>query len=169
MKNFENLLSGGDLRSIGQSNKAVSSVRSQEDFDELFQCLYNDKRIIVSRAADAIEKVTVNHPKYLFNYKRNILELCESDTNIELTWHLALIAPRLNLTQKEAVNIWTILTGWASNTEGSKIVRVNAVQGLFEMLKQFPEFKESFHKLISDLKPEGISSINARIRKLKIQ
>lgn len=168
MKKFEKLLSGGDLRSIGQSNKVVSSIGSQGDFDKLFQCLYNDTRIIVSRAADAIEKVTVNHPEYLFKYKFNILELCESDTNIELTWHLALIVPRLNLIQKEVVNIWNILTGWASNTEGSRIVRVNAIQGLFEMLKQYPEFKESFQKLILDIKPEGISSINARIRKLKI-
>lgn len=168
MKNFENLLSGGDLRSIGQSNKAASSVKSQENFDDLFQCLYNKKRVIVSRAADAIEKITIHHPEYLHKHKNCILGFYERETDIELKWHLALIAPRLNFIQKEALNIWNILTVWASNKVESKIVRVNAIQGLFELFKQFPEFKERFNKLISKVRSEGISSINARIRKLKI-
>lgn len=166
MKNFEKLLSGGDLRSIGQSNKIVSLVKNQQDFDELFQCLYSDKRVILSRTADAIEKITIEHPEYLDKHKSEILGFYERETNIELKWHLALIVPRLNLIKNEAISIWKILTAWASDKEGSKIVRVNAIQGLFEMLKQFSEFKEQFHKLISDVKSEDVSSINARIKKL---
>jgi hypothetical protein len=39
MADVENLLKGGDLRSIAQSNKVVSVIDNQAGFDKLFQLL----------------------------------------------------------------------------------------------------------------------------------
>ena len=36
MNAFEQLLAGGDLRTIGNSNRVVGLVQNQKDFDELF-------------------------------------------------------------------------------------------------------------------------------------
>jgi hypothetical protein len=48
------LLSGGDLRSIAQSNKVVDLVQDQEDFDKLFQFLFHEDRLVVMRAAPSL-------------------------------------------------------------------------------------------------------------------
>lgn len=56
---FEEILKGGDLRSIGKTNEVVGMVNNQKSFDELYQLLFHPDRKIVMRAADAIEKITL--------------------------------------------------------------------------------------------------------------
>lgn len=101
MRNFETALAGGDLRSIGNSDRVVSEIRNQADFDALFKLLFHDDRIVVMRAADAIEKITIDHPEYLSLYIPQVFELCKTAVNKELKWHLALLIPRLSLTKKK--------------------------------------------------------------------
>ena len=73
---FDRLLSGGDLRSLGNSSIAVLKINDQNDFEELFKFLQNDNRIIAMRAADVIEKITIQNPSYLIRHKNFLLELC---------------------------------------------------------------------------------------------
>jgi hypothetical protein len=109
MNQFEKLLSGGDLRSIRKSNAVVLKVHNQNNFDKLFKCLFHEDRIIAMRAADAIEKLTREFSSYLTKYKKALLELCTTVRNKELKWHLALLIPRLNLSEKENESAWQIL------------------------------------------------------------
>ena len=129
---FQKLLSGGDLRSIGNSNFIGSEVRGQNDFDELFKCLFHKDRIVVMRAADAIEKITINNPQFLAKHKIQIIELCNVSKDKELKWHLALMIPRLQLDTREFDKAWNTLTKWAKDKTNSRIVRVNSIQGLFK-------------------------------------
>jgi len=69
MQNFDDILKGGDLRSIGQSNNVVSLIHNQESFDKLFQQLFHNDRKVVMRTADAIEKMTLNNRDYLKRHK----------------------------------------------------------------------------------------------------
>lgn len=167
MLHLDKLLAGGDLRSRGQSNKIVSLIDNQESFDELFQQLFHPDRIIVMRSADAIEKITIKNANFLKQHKTNILKLCETVQHIELKWHLALIASRLDLTKKEFGKVWQTLTGWANDKKESKIVRVNSIQGLFNLLQTNPESKQNFISTINRIAKENIPSINARIKKLR--
>jgi|KBSSwiStaDraftv2_1062776.scaffolds.fasta_scaffold08501_6 hypothetical protein len=167
MQNFDDILKGGDLRSIGQSNNVVSLIHNQESFDKLFQQLFHNDRKVVMRTADAIEKMTLNNRDYLKRHKKDILKLCDTAKNIELKWHLALLISRVSLTKKEVGKVWQILTGWALDRNESKIVRVNSIQGLFNLLAQHPELKQDFDLTIAETRRENIPSINARIKKLK--
>lgn len=106
MKEFEKILSGSDLRSIGESNFAILKIKNQNDFDELFKYLFYADRLLVMRAADAIEKITINNPQYLTKYKKEIIQLCDVAKDKELKWHLALLIPRLNLKNMEFENAW---------------------------------------------------------------
>lgn len=57
-------LSGGDRRSIGESNRAVSTVlESPELISVLFQGVETDDPVLRMRCTDAIEKVTTTHPR----------------------------------------------------------------------------------------------------------
>lgn len=169
MKKLEELLSGGDLRSIGQSNHLVSIIITQKDFDQLFQLLSNENRLIAMRAADAIEKITIKSPQYLSKHKTALLALCYTAKEKELKWHLALLLPRLKLNDAELGKAWDTLTKWAKDKTNSRIVRVNAVQALFELLIQQDALIDDFKLTLLEIETENIPSINARIRLLRKQ
>ena len=59
------LLGGGDLRSISGSNEVELFIHNQNEFDVLFNFLNDNRRIIVMRAADSIEKVSRRHAAYM--------------------------------------------------------------------------------------------------------
>lgn len=167
MAEFEKILAGGDLRSIGKSNEVVSSIKSQRDFDQLFNCLMHDDRLVVMRAADAIEKITIDHPKYLSGHKKKVLGLLDSAIHIELKWHVGLLVSRLRLNGEEFNSAWTTLRRWAKDRTNSRLVRVGAVQGLYEMAKQEPPRMKDFNAIARAVEKENIPSINARIRNIR--
>ncbi|MGD0338393.1 MAG: hypothetical protein ABSB78_06365 [Bacteroidota bacterium] len=167
MRQIEKLLSGGDLRSIGKRNSVVLKIKNQNDFDELFQFLFHKDRIFAMRAADAIEKITIKNPVYLAKHKKKILELCNTADDRELQWHLALMIPRLHLTYKELKRIWNILSRWASDNTESRIVRVNSIQGLFELSRVYTKLITDFNMILSNIERQNIPSITARIKKLR--
>lgn len=160
-------LKGGDLRSIGKVDQVVAQIRDQADLDELFNGLFSDDRKVVMRTADAIEKVTLKHPVYLRKHKEEIIAICNRANAIELKWHLAQLLPRLDLTAREAEKCWQILSTWAIDRNESRIVRVNSVQGLFELSERMKKGRSDFDNLMDRIEKEKIPSINARIRKLR--
>ncbi|HLL42904.1 MAG TPA: hypothetical protein VK369_07180 [Segetibacter sp.] len=167
MTDLINLLRGGDLRSIGQSDTVVQLINNQEQFDELFKLLFHSDRKIVMRSADSIEKISLNNKGYLKKHKEEILELCLKAEDKELKWHLALLVSRLPLTDIELREVWELLARWAKNRNESKIVRVNSLQALFTLLPKDDKLKDDFKFLLSGVERERIPSLNARIKKLK--
>lgn len=167
MQQLEKILSGGDLRSIGQSNAVAAQVKTQGDFDALFALLFHTERLVVMRAADAIEKITIDKPAYLAKHAEEVLILCKATINKELTWHLAQLLPRLQMNGATAVQAWQILKSWAVDKTNSRIVRVNALQGLFTLAQNQPALKQELDSIASELEKEGTPSIIARIRKLR--
>jgi hypothetical protein len=169
MTNFKEILLGGDLRSIGKSNAVVLKINNQNDFDELFKYLFYANRLIVMRAIDAIEKITIINPQYLTNHTNEIIELCEMAKNKELKWHLALLMPRLNLKNMAFENAWDTLTVWAQDKNNSRIVRVNSIQGLYEMTMPQSNTEKDFWQIVDEIEKENIPSINARINNIRKQ
>lgn len=171
MSSITNKLKGGDLRSLGRTNALISEVTTQKKFDELFKGLFDANRLVVMRSADAIEKITIAHPEYLESHKKELLELFQSAKHIELKWHLAQLIPRLiirlKLNNEETGMVWDKLTQWALDKAGSRIVRVNSMQGLFDIQKRFPDLNKDFTNTLLKLDRENIPSIVARIKKLR--
>ena len=167
MKNIADMLKGGDLRSIGQANKVISLIDDQESFDKLFQQLFNADRKIVMRAADVIEKITLKNAVFLKHHKASILNMIETAKHIELKWHLALIVSRLQLTKKEFSKVWQILTNGTNDKKESRIVRVNSLQGLYDLFLTKKDLKQDLKLTISQIEKENIPLINARIRSIK--
>lgn len=167
MINLETFLAGGDLRSIGKSNLVIAKIENQNDFDDLFRLLFHNDRIIVMRAADAIEKITISNSKYLAKYKKNIIDLCYVAKDKELKWHLALLIPRLKLVNGEFDKGWNILLKWAKDSTDSRIVRVNSIEALSQMAKHNNKYEKDLSLILSELRKENIPSINARIRRIQ--
>ncbi|PYT40812.1 MAG: hypothetical protein DMG47_18620 [Acidobacteria bacterium] len=111
------MLRGGDRRSIGKSNQIVKLVLSDpKRFPELFGCLWDEDPIVRMRAADAAEKITVTRPELLKPHKLELLGLLDEAEQIELRWHLALMAPRLALTVRR-----TLEQGLRTGTAAMKV------------------------------------------------
>jgi hypothetical protein len=166
---YQKILTGGDLRSLGKANAVVKATQNQSDFDQLFACMLLNDRLIVMRAADAVEKITTLHPEYLSTNKKEVLSLCHQNTQKELKWHLAQLVPRLPLSVTEFKEIWSLLTTWAKDKSNSRIVRVNAVQSLADLVVQKQGSASELSLLIADLKKENIPSLNARIKSIEKQ
>jgi hypothetical protein len=85
----------------------------------------------------------------------------------ELKWHIAQLVPRIDLTVEELNEVWNTLAYWTLNKNESKVVRVNALQGLFDLSKDRPELKAEFNRVVLAIDHEMIPSIQARIRKFR--
>lgn len=166
--NLKQKLSGGDLRSIGDADQIVSEITSHDEFDVLFHYMHDTDRLVVMRAADAIEKITLVHPEYLEPHKDDILELCSSVSHIELKWHLALLSSRLSLSMQEQARVFEIMKAWASDSKESRIVRVNALQSMHGLAQRNSSFAADFLSTLEAVQKENIPSINARIRRLNV-
>ena len=94
-KDFAPLLLGKDLRSIARSDEVARSVEDQESFDELFNLLLHHERLLVMRAADAIEKITIDNRKFLEPHRSQLLSLLKSAIHKELKWHIAALVTRV--------------------------------------------------------------------------
>lgn len=161
------LLRGRDLRRVRQNSAVVRAVRDQESFDELFLVVLHHERPLVMRAIDAVEKITRNHPAYLSSHKAELLAVLKSADHKELKWHIAQLITRLDLTNEELRNVSHLLSYWALNRNESKIVRVNALQGLFDLAKNHMELRKDLAVAMKAMEQEMIPSLQARIRKLK--
>ncbi len=166
ISDFLQYLEGGDLRSIARTNEIVRLVNSQSDFDALFQYLFFDDRRIVMRAADAIEKITLQNRDYLIKYCQAIIDLMAAAVDKELKWHLALISSRLALSPQQLPVVWNQLRQWAEDKKESRIVRVNSIQALFELSDNNQELSQAFDTIVRQIATENIPSINARLKKL---
>lgn len=167
MKTFATILLGKDLRSVGRVKEVIDLVRDQESFDQLFGLLLHHEHLLVMRAADAIEKITIARPELLAPHKGQLLSLIKSAVHKELKWHLALLISRVQLSNEEFDEVWDVFAYWVKNPNESKIVRVNSLQGLFELTKINGHYRDKFRQIIEDLQHVPIPSLQARIRKLQ--
>lgn len=161
-----NKLAGGDRRSIGNSNAvAAKAARSQAEFDQLIAGLFADDAIIRMRSSDAAEKASQKNAALLAKHKSRILRSLGQFSQQEVCWHIALMLPRLALTTKEARRAADVLLLWARTSE-SKIVAVNALQGLWEISAKHPVLRGEVRKLVQEFLLNGSAALKARARKL---
>ena len=167
MNDLTQYLQGGDLRSIANVEGLVALLKNQSDFDTLFRYLHSDDRLIAMRAADAVEKISRKRTDFLQNHRKELVAFLQIAENKELKWHLAQLASRLVLPDMEIERVWTVLSNWAKNEKESKIVRVNALQSLYDLSQSHIHLKNDFKRIIQEIEIENIPSLNARISKLK--
>jgi len=159
-------LKGGDRRSIGRVDEVLAEVLADPGvFEGLFQGLLAEDPVLRMRAADAVEKVSREHPEYLEPFKALILEQVADIEQKEVQWHVALMMPRLVLTDEEAAAAVEILTRYLGS--GSRIVQVNAMQALVDMGDDDSEQGMLVAlELIEQLVQSGSPAVQARGRKI---
>ena len=95
------------------------------------------------------------------------MSVMKSADHKELKWHIAQLIPRVELSKAELAEVRHILNYWTLKKNESKIVRVNALQGLFDLSQKYSEVKKDLVDAIALVEHELIPSIQARIKKIK--
>lgn len=167
MSSFSKYLQGGDLRSIANVEQLIPLIQSQADFDKLFQYLFSNDRLLVMRAVDAIEKITSDKPEFLQNHEKELLDFLTLAQDKEFKWHIAQLVPRLKLSNTDLKQVWSKLKVWTTDKSESRIVRVNSLQALNDLIANDKDLKKDFESILQQVEKENIPSINARIRKFR--
>ena len=166
MPTIYDLLTGNDLRSIGKSNEVVQLVTSDPVlFDEVFDGIFHNDKVVRARCADAVEKVAVRFPEMIQKKKSVILKNLNKFEQKEVIWHIALIIGYLKLSPKELVKAFDILHKWL-NTSNSIIVKVACMQSLATHAMKNKKLIKSVRDEIEKQMLTGAPAIKARGRHL---
>ena len=158
-------LRGGDRRSIGRVPQVVQEVsKNPELAGELVVGLVGDDPIVRMRAADALEKVSKEHPALLNPFKDILLSTATDSEQQEVRWHLAQMLPRLKLSQKEKDVVVSILRSYLGDQ--SSIVKVCALQALAELAANDKRLVSLVKPVIEHACRNGTPAMPARGRKL---
>jgi hypothetical protein len=161
-------LAGGDRRSIGNSSAVVSLVLSDPSlFAALFSGILSDDPVVRMRAADAAEKVTVQHPEYLQPYKDKLIAERADIGQKEFRWHVAQMLPRLELNDADLSRVLPILFSYLNDR--SRIVKTCAMQALADLAKRTPQLRPSVLVHLRELTITGTPAMKARGRRLIAQ
>jgi HEAT repeat protein len=159
------MLTGGDRRSIGQSEKVVAAVLADPAlFPIVFDGMLADDPLVRMRCADAVEKITEQHPEWLRPHKKALLRRVAKIEQQEVRWHAAQLFPRLPLTKAERRAVVKILDTYLTDKSG--IVRTFAMQALADLAVQDDELRAPALAQLEDLTRTGTSAMRSRGRKL---
>lgn len=158
-------LSGGDRRSIGESNRAATLVLDQPELIAvLFQGLDSFDPVLRMRCSDAIEKATAKHPELLVPYKKALIHGYSKIEQKEVRWHVAPLLSRLPLTTEEAETVAKLLLSFTNDR--SSIVRTMAMQALTDIALRCRQLLPEVTKHIQELSVIGTPAMKARSKKL---
>ena len=165
MANILSRLRGGDRRSIGKVNEVVAAVRKKPDlFKDLVNGLFDENPVVRMRAADAMEKISLDNPQSLQPFKTELIRLAQQTQQQELRWHTAQMIPRLKLTPKEAATVTDILFDYLNDK--SKIVVTFAIQALSDLALTKGDASARVISAIEKLTRTGSPAIQSRGKKL---
>lgn len=154
-------LEGNDRRKIGRSEEVASDVLKEPDLIRvLIDGLYIENPIVRMRAADAMEKASLEHPGYLIPYKQQLFKLAATSKQKEVRWHMAQILPRLNLSHDEnirAVNMFLVYL-----TDNSSVVNTFVMQAFADIAKTDEELRPALLIHITELTAIGTPAMKAR-------
>jgi len=159
------MLSGGDRRSTGRVAEVVALIeRRPKTTSFLVGCLWDEDSRVCMRAADALEKISRKQTFLLKPHTASLLGLLAETTQQEMKWHLAVVLPRLQLTDSECHRVADILQSYLADK--SSIVKTFAMQGLVDLTGQCASLHPSVIDLIRTLTRTGTPAMRARGRKL---
>ncbi len=168
MANILSKLRGGDRRSIGKVSEVVAAVQKKPDlFKNLVTGLFDEDPVVRMRAADAMEKISLDNPQSLQPFKTELIRLAQQTQQQELRWHTAQMIPRLKLTSKETATVTDIFFEYLNDK--SKIVVTFAMQALSDLALKRAEASARVLRAIEKLSRTGSPAIQSRGKKLLLK
>ncbi|MCZ7568336.1 MAG: hypothetical protein M5U01_07090 [Ardenticatenaceae bacterium] len=158
-------LTGGDRRSIGRVGEVVAEVLADPSlFQVVFEGMLSDNPVLRMRCADAVEKLTSEHPEYLRPYKQTLLQEVARIDQQEIRWHVAQLLPRLELSADERNAVVAILLEYLGDQ--SKIVKTFSMQALADIAERDEDLRPQIIAELVELTRSGSPAMKSRGRRL---
>ena len=129
---------------------------------QLIACLWDEDSAIASRAADALERLTRDRPQQAQRWKDSLLGLLAETTEKKVRWNLALLIPRLKLTEHECCRVAEVLNTYLDDP--SSIVKTAALHGMADLTRQNPDLLPEVLDLLRTAGRSGTPAMRARSR-----
>lgn len=153
------MLSGGDLRSEGDSDKVAQLIIDNNKLiHDLKMGLKHNDKLIRGRVCMTMEIISRTHPELINDLTQDLINLASKDTTPQIRWHIAEIIPNINLSLKEKNDFLKIMFKYLD--DNSKIVKYCAIQAIgylvndnndliIERLNKYIKISKSIDKIIN--------------------
>lgn len=129
---------------------------------QVVECLWDEDAGVANRAADALERASCRNPLLLRPWKEALLgRMVDAEEN-KLRWNLALMAPRLELTEAETERAAMVLRSWLEDR--SSIVKTSAMHGLAGLTRWNLAMMPEVLDMLRILSRSGTPAMRARGR-----
>lgn len=163
---FPHLLLGKKLR-YDRNQRIRESVEDQTSFDELFKLVFHHEKFVAQRAMRAVMMVIKSHPEFLQSHTHQLLTLLRSSDYKEVRSMVIQLVPKMDLNLVELESVWHILTYLVLNKNEQKIIRIAALQSLYELSYTQATFAHDLQHTLNALMYDHTPSIQAKVLKLR--
>ncbi|MCB0278655.1 MAG: hypothetical protein KDD94_04085 [Calditrichaeota bacterium] len=158
-------LEGGDIRSIGESERVVQKVIDEPGFFPLLvEGFFVDDPIIRSRATDAAVKILKIHRQLLLPFQSRVLYDLPIIDQKETKWHYCMMLDFLEFNEPELKRVFKQLTEFLR--EDDKFLKVFVMQALVDIVLKYSIYQAETIDIVNQLTVHGTASQQARGRKL---
>lgn len=160
------MLTGGDRRSTGRADELAEEVlQNRIAIAAVYPAMFDEDEAVRMRAADALEKISVQRPEWLQPYKQDLLERLPDMVQPEVRWHVAQMLPRLALTPEERdARVLPVLLDYLRDK--SRIVQTFALQALTDFAASDRRLRPQVLTLVEAAARTGSAAVRARCRQL---
>ncbi|HEU4937956.1 MAG TPA: hypothetical protein VFT39_15970 [Vicinamibacterales bacterium] len=164
--NLRPLLSGGDRRSIAQSNRAYQLVRAHPArIDELAALAADDDWLVSMRALDLLEKIAHEQPKLVHRHKRLFLGPHAESDKWEIRLQIVRALPLLQLTARERKRAIEILRRNVAYPQ--TFVRAWALDSLAAFAESDRRLMRMVKPLVAQFERSESKALQARARNIR--
>lgn len=158
--------SGKDLR--GKSNASLVLKEYQKgkcSKSDIFDLVFSEDRLIAFRAIDTYELIAKEEGVSKDEMKR-LLDIMDGYKPKEFMWHYVQVMGYMRLANNMRSKVYTYLKKALYEYIESNIVRVFAMQSLFDLFKNDPGYAKHVRKILEEMNKSTIKSIKVRAKNL---
>lgn len=168
-RTVEQMLDGGDRRSIGQVTKIVTRARRDPSvIPDVVAALRSSRPLVAMRAADALEKISRRTPTCLAPYRRQVISVAVHTKDPVVRWNLIQCFPRVPHSRPVLRRLVRRLEVWYLN-DRSAIVRVAALEACVALASGDEMLDVLSRRLVADALTAPSAAVRARARRLRRQ
>jgi hypothetical protein len=166
MGEMHSLLSGGDRRSIADSNRARAIVEhTPERVVELAELTADDDPLITQRALDLLEKLAHEHPDWIEPHKRVFVGPLADSDRWEIRLQIVRALPLFRWTAREMTRVEAILVENVAFPQ--TFVRAWALDSLATLSVRRPRLAPIVQRHLRAFERSPSKALQARARKIR--
>ena len=158
--------SGKDLRVNIKATKVFKAYQKGDcSKATIFNLVFSNDRFIAFRAIDTYEKIAKEEGVSKEEMKK-LFGIMEGDKPKEFMWHYLQILGYMSLPNNMRAKIYNYLKTALNEYLESNIVRVMAMQSMYDLFKSDPGYAKHVKKILEEMNKSSIKSIHIRAKNL---